>query len=741
MTSVAVLAWTSLKVRVAHAFGYNLFGYWKPGTAPLGSPGLWSFGYGGLGGTGLGNETHRSSPTQVGSLTDWQSVSTGPSGSFAVRTNGTLWAWGENSYGTLGLRDIIHRSSPTQVGSLTSWSAVTNFSGNSYHALALRTNGSLWAWGDNYYGQLGTGNQTNRSSPTQVGSLTSWRAISTGEQHSVALKTDGTLWAWGYNGYGQLGVMPSWLLVNRSSPAQVDSLTTWSIVEAGERSSFGIKSDGTLWALGENNYGQLGVGNRVDRSSPTQVGSLTNWKQITSRYGQTVALKTDGTIWGMGANNYNIFNFARAALSSPVQIGSSTDWRDVSTATSFIVAIKSNGTLWAWGDGGGQLTLGCGSSPTQIGSLTDWSSLSAHYGYTMAIKSDGTLWTWGFGGQGKLGLGDLDTRSSPVQVGTLTDWARVVTGEQNAAAIKSNGTLWTWGLGALGLGDTDARSSPTQVGSLGGWQSISLGYYQTLATRTNGTLWAWGINPFGELGFGGNFMDSRSSPAQIGSLTTWKSVSAGNGHSLAAMSDGTFWAWGASSNGQIALTMTIPASTSSPVQVGTLADWSTSFACGKYSTHAIKTDGTLWAWGANYYGQLAFSDTFDRSSPVRVGSLTDWKRIAGGEDFAIAIKTSGTLWGWGNNNQMQLGLGAYGGYHSSPVQIGSLTHWSAISCGYNHSLALTTSGTAWGWGYSNYGELGKGNTNNHSSPVQIGSAGGWTSVSAGLYLSFLNRKA
>jgi alpha-tubulin suppressor-like RCC1 family protein len=186
-----------------------------------------------------------------------------------------LWSWGANTTGELGTGTIVGRSSPVQVGSLTNWRVVEG--GGFAFSAAVKTDGSLWTWGDNTNGQLGLGNVVHRSSPVQVGSLIDWNSITCGHRHAVAIKTDGSLWTWGDNTYGQLGIGD---VVPRSSPVQVGSLTTWAQVVAGMYYTVALKTDGTLWSWGENTHGQLGIGDVVHRSSPVQVGSLTVWKTL-----------------------------------------------------------------------------------------------------------------------------------------------------------------------------------------------------------------------------------------------------------------------------------------------------------------------------------------------------------------------------------------------------------------------------------------------------------------------------
>jgi alpha-tubulin suppressor-like RCC1 family protein len=359
------------------------------------------------------------------------------------------------------------------------------------------------------------------------------------------------------------------------------------------------------------------------------------------------------------------------------------------------------GILYAWGDNGiGQLgdgTITSSSSPVQIGALTNWYQVSGGTSHSLAVKTDGTLWAWGFNGSGQLGDGTTTSRSSPIQIGALTNWSQVSGGSTYSLAVKTDGTLWAWGnngSGQLGDGTTTRKSSPVQIGALTNWSQVSgggiiFGNGHSLAIKIDGTLWAWGTNNFGEQGTGLPFS---SSPVQIGALTNWSQISAGPGFSLAIKTDGTLWAWGINADGNLGLNDRT--SRNSPVQVGSLSDWkgiaaSGAGGVGQEHTIAIKTNGTLWAWGTNADGQLGLGDITHRSSPIQIGALTNWSSIAKSHgDHSLAIKTDGTLWSWGRNDDGRLGDGTTT-HRSSPVQIGTLTNWSQVYGGGFHSLALT----------------------------------------------------
>jgi len=348
----------------------------------------------------------------------------------------------------------------------------------------------LWAWGTNNYGKLGTGNETHYSSPVQVGGLATWAYIAHRDLSGFAINSDYTLWSWGYNNAGQLGHGNT---TSISSPGQVGSLTDWSKVWTGEggHSTAAVKTDGTLWTWGSNAYVQLGLGDNTDRSSPVQVGALTNWSTVAVGQSHMLAIKTDGTLWGWGRADYGALGSgSEAAQSSPIQIGALTNWLQVTALGNIAsAAVKTDGTLWSWGFAHAGCT-GLGnttkySSPVQVGSLTDWAQVSGRSFSCGAVKTDGTLWSWGKNNSGQLGIGDRTDRSSPCQVGALTTWSKVQLGHGHFAALKTDGTIWGAGV-AAGMGNSDSvtnHCSPVQAGAESDWTDLRCGRSAVIALK------------------------------------------------------------------------------------------------------------------------------------------------------------------------------------------------------------------------------------------------------------------
>jgi alpha-tubulin suppressor-like RCC1 family protein len=335
--------------------------------------------------------------------------------------------------------------------------------------------------------------------------------------------------------------------------------------------------------------------------------------------------------------------------------------------------------------------------------------------HTAALMSDGTVRAWGYNGGGELGDGTTTDSYSPVPVGGLSGVTAIAC-SAHTLALMSDGTARAWGYntyGQLGNGTTTSSSTPVTVSGLSGATAIAAGAYHTVALNSDGTVRAWGYNAQGQLGDGTTA--NSSTPVQVSGLTAVTSIAAGFGHTVALTSDGTVWAWGENSYGELGDGTTTNSST--PVEVSGLTGV-TAIAAGQYHTVAVKSDGTVWAWGSNAHGELGNGDLgFDSSSPVHASGLTGVTAIATAVNHTVALTSDGTVWAWGYNTWGQLGDGT-NTTRDAPVQVSGATGVTAISA-YDGTALLKNDGSVWASGYNAHGELGDGTTTDSYTPVQV----------------------
>ncbi len=378
--------------------------------------------------------------------------------------------------------------------------------GGRQHTVALKSNSTVWAWGNNEDGQLGDGTTDDSNTPVRVagpdsiGCIADIIAIATKEYHVVVLRSDGTVWTWGLNMSGQLGdgtTDDSYIPVQVVGQDSIGHLTDVIDIVGGDHYTAVLKSDSTVWAWGNTSYGRLGDGTRGGRTQPTpvqvvgpdSVGYLSKIIAIAGAGGHTIALRADSTVWAWGLNNDGeLGDGTQAYKRMPIQVvgqdsaGHLTDIIAVAAGDAHSIALKSDGTVWTWGNNR-NAQLGNGTKdtsytpvqvvgPDSVGYLTDIIAVAGAMTHTIALKSDGTVWTWGANSYGQLGNDATTNSATPVQVvdadgtGHLTDIVAIAAGLLHTIALKSDGTVWTWGAnfsGQLGDGTDEDKNQPVQV--------------------------------------------------------------------------------------------------------------------------------------------------------------------------------------------------------------------------------------------------------------------------------------
>lgn len=605
------------------------------------------------------------------------------------------------------------------------------FSAGFMHSLSIHADGTLWAVGNNTYGQLGDGTTTSHSSWVPVGTATNWAQVVAGDNFSLALRTDGTLWAWGTNYYGTLATTTGNGQYTSSATPQLIA-GTWTQVAAGDKFCLALKADGSLWAWGNNYYGELGntLGIGTQNVYPTPVQIPGTYTQVAAGIYHCLALAATGTLYSWGSNGSGELGHTAnlgTTLANPTPTALSGTYTAIAAGSSFSLALQADGSLWSWGINNygqlGQLT-GIGTStgnviPAQVSGT--YVRIAAGFSHGLALRADGSLWTWGQNLYGQLGTpvnsgGSIPT-PTPTQVpGT---YAQVAAGSQYSLGLQANGQLVAWGSnggGQLGnatnISTSTPNPTPTATGTALPTRSTSTNFTTSYAIRGDGTLWAWGGNNYGQLGDGTT--TDRTRPGRVGTDTDWVQVVAGSSHALALKANGTVWAWGLNTINQVS-----PGTTATVLVPTQLAGYTfTRLAAGANFNLGLTATGALYAWGDNNHQQLGTgSAAASLPTPTAVGGNLTFGSMAAGGEFALGLAPTGQVYGWGYNQFGQAGVpvGTGSTYDvPTPTLVAGVSALRQVSAGYVFSLGLAATGVAYGWGINEAGQLG-GPTNSGTS--------------------------
>ena len=473
----------------------------------------------------------------------------------ALRDDGSVWAWGQNAYGQLGTGSTTASAVPVRVPGLPRMVALA--AGPSF-SVALDETGAVWTWGDNATGQLGDGTQTARVSPVKLTSVPDVLAsVSVRGGHVLARSTQGTAWTWGRNATGQLG---NGTLVQETSPRRVPGFVSVEEVAASGRTSYARRSDGSVWSWGDNAAGQLGTGVSTLSTVPVAVLGQPRRVPLASGDNHVLAAFSDGALWSWGQNGSGQLGVAgTGSPESPRYVAQPKCIEAVAAGAAFSVALRCDGTVWAWGDNGsGQLgveptTLAQRTEPAQVPGLSNVVAIAAGASHVLALRVDGTVWAWGANGAGQLGAGGSSaSRAAPAPVRELLDTVSIAAGAGHSLAVRADGTVWAWGQnasGQLGDGTFTSRDTPGVVSAAPRLQSLVAGARHSLGLTAAGAVWAWGDNTSGQLGEG-SAVSARPSPVQVQGLSGVTFLAAGAGHSLARSASGV-WTWGQNGAGQL----------------------------------------------------------------------------------------------------------------------------------------------------------------------------------------------
>ena len=659
---------------------------------------------GGTGGSGTTAQLLTNSMALVGRIAVLNDSNTMSASVLAI-DEGDVYAWGYNFYGNLGVGDYDDRSKPTKI---TNLSNVIQLAGGAQFALALDANGHVWAWGANGSGQLGLGTTSFRqATPVQVPGLDNVVWISAGLDFSIVVKADGTVWGWGANQNGQLAFTDT---SEQHSPVQSPYLSDVLQVEAGREHVVALKSDSTVWCWGYRGFfgeGSLGDGLTSGYTrNPVQAQGLSGIVMVEAGRSSSYAITNSGIVyeWGLLAGNlsgnpYSAVPTLKSGLSGVVALSGN----GMNT-----LGVDYEGRLWFWGvTEYGASGLGTEdnrqiATPVQV-SMVDSTSMVACAGgrnFFIVRTCDGDFYTFGSNDSGQLGIGRFANKKLPVRLSQMQGALDVSVGRGGAYALDAGGTDFSWGYSGFRFPHPSGVISGAAQLIQG--EAAENGFF--LALKQDGTVWSWGASPGGQLGLGNT--SSRSSPAQITSIVNPRSLSATQtanfrngtqGHVFAVLSDGTVKAWGANAYGQLGVTGA-GAFVSSPATVAGLANIVSAIASDTHSL-ALTATGEVYAWGHNHYGQLGDGTLTDRSAPQLISGLNGVVQIAAVGNHSFALKSDGSVWAWGQNEATYLKVSpSQGTKQRIPARVQGLPSVSKVVVGAFAFYAFTNDQRLWSWG-------------------------------------------
>lgn len=643
-------------------------------------------------------------------------ISSGDNHTIYVNTDGTVSAYGDNKYGQLGDGTTVSQKTGVKVSELENIAEVA--AGNNF-SLALDIYGNVYSWGRNEWWRL-LGNESTESfinKPTKIQGLNNIIKIAANNEFALALDEDGNIYSWDSNSNGQLGVGST--ETTGILPGKIEGLPKMVDIACGKFHSLAVDENGVVWAWGSNNNYKLGLPESGNITVPTQT-AISNICNVSAGKNHSLAIDREGTVYAWGNNSYgqlgvDVETVAATYIAQMVALSSITE---IITTYNHNIAIKDNGTVYSWGDNTcGQLGVKteetyC-SVPTEINSIA-FSDISVNGTNTYGVYNDKLY---------KIGLmADMVSfdgkTNTPVKIETGIKFTQVEANRNSAVALDKFGNVYTWGDGAYyDLGHGEDKSNvyyPKKVEGLPKIKSIAKGKHHTLALDESGNIWGWGNNSSSEIS--ANLKGKVYVPSMLSEISNVRSISAGDGFSAAIKNDGTVWTWGNNGSGQLGA----ETANSSPRQVPILNNVN-KISCGDSFMLALQGT-TIYAWGNNNSGQLGDETTVSHISPTSIPG--EYRDISAGREFVLAISTDNKLYSWGRNSVGQLGLNDKNN-RSTPTQVkGMLPDMMTCFAAYSHSLAISQTGELYSWGEGRSGQMGNNSATTSRLPVKVNSLSG-----------------
>ena len=754
----------------------------------------------------LGRETVSTTPKDNPQIDNQPKLVTPPAGvhftqacagkwhSLALGSDGNLYSWGENKYGELG-RDTgsaIYDVKPGKVNLPKGITKITQISAGTFYSMALDSDGDLYSWGDNTYDELGRyagGYPFRDRSPrkmTMPAGVKKFTWIKAGEWTSLATSSDGSLYSWGWNEYGQLG--------RNTAPARQDrtprkvtmpaGVTKFTKVSAEHRHSLALGSDGNLYSWGLNDCKQLGrdTGSAKYDVKPGKVptpAGVAQFTEVSAGYSHSLAIGSDGNLYSWGQNKYGELGRPTSGKydSSPGMVAFPEDPKPVNVSFSGTPGTNldpnSDGTwsvttpphdhgrvdtviTWRMNgerpdahlsyrylgnylivfdpDGGtgfgfqivteGNRLKPPAKDPTKDKHLFDgWFIGDTAYDFSRPVTDKVTLTAhWSSAESNRWKLDKDNGPESGGQTVTLTPppargirISQADGGDLHSAAVGSDGSLYTWGdnaHGQLGRDTADKQDShPSKAEAPAGvnFVHVSAGYGFSVALASDGSLYSWGDNSRGQLGrtVTSNNPAKRPHKVEAPAGITFVQASAGGSHVVALSSDGNIYTWGDNSAGQLGRTVTSNNPADKPGKADTPADVTfTSVSAGWGHTVAVDTQGDVYTWGDNTHSELGRSTTStpaDKPGKADTPAGITFTQASAGESHSVAVSDDGGIYTWGNTADGQLGRDTSSTPADKPgkVETPAGITFTQASAGGAHSIALGSDGSLYTWGDSN----------------------------------------
>ena len=649
--------------------------------------------------------------------------------------------------------------------------------------------GAAYCWGQNTYGQLGDGTNTDQGSPVAVlGGLT-FTSISAGSFTACGLVSTGAAYCWGQNAAGGIGNGTSG--TSYSTPTAVSGGLSFSMISVGANQTCGIAANvGYCW--GQNNIGQVGDGTTMSRTLPTPVAGSHSFTQIHaggatgSALSSTCAVATNGSAWCWGQNNFGQLGDGTTTNAlSPVAVGGGGTYSAISTGSRSSCAIATPlKSLYCWGDNTyaeiGDGTTTARPNPTLVLGGHAYTSVTVSDLYSCGVVTTGKAYCFGYNGYGVLGDGTTSQRSTPVAVAGVSGNVSAVAPTSGANCVSNSVAVYCFGRtlsGRTGTGSNVSVNRPQQVSGGLNYTSLSIGSEHTCGVSTN-TGYCWGPNPSYQLGSGnpavlpsspnpiagglslesittgqgathscalttagaaycwstsstfGQLGDGtgayRASPTAVAGGLTFSQLSVGSSHTCGVAVGGVAYCWGLNSSGQLGNGTTTNALSPVAVSGGLTV---TSISAGGSSTCALAGSGTAFCWGNNTNGQLGDTTLTQRLAPVAVNGGLTFSSIASSGSHSCGI-SAGTAYCWGNNNDGQLGDNSTSA-HPSPAAVSSSNNFVQLALGNSHTCGILTNGSLSCWGLNTSGQLGDGTFVRRLTPTDVATSSTFTSISAG----------